>query len=95
VERVVKGLTELRPNWRPFYDQHSLTAGYWMPQLAKGVEEAQAFLFFFGTRFGPWQTIEYYGAFDRRAKEPDLPIVPVVMGHASAPGLPFFPQLQW
>lgn len=95
MERVVKGLTELRPNWRPFYDQHSLTAGYWMPQLAKGVEEAQAFLFLFGTRFGPWQTIEYYGAFDRRAKEPNLPIVPVVMGDASAPGLPFFPQLQW
>ncbi len=95
VRRLVSAIKAVRPAWEPFFDEQSLTTGYWMPQLADGVARADAFLFLFGEKLGPWQTIEYYGAFDRRVKEPKLPITPVLTGDAGAPGLPFFSQLQW
>ncbi|MEM9179808.1 MAG: TIR domain-containing protein [Pseudomonadota bacterium] len=95
VRALVDGLKQIRPDWDPFFDQYSLRTGYWMPQLAKGVEGADAFVFLFGDRLGPWQTIEYYGAFDKRVKDAAIPIVPVLMQDAPIPGLPFLEQLQW
>ena len=95
VAKLVDSLKQVRPDWDPFFDQHSLRTGYWMPQLAKGVESAEAFIFLFGNRLGPWQTIEYYGAFDKRVKDNSMPIVPVLIDDAAVPGLPFLEQLQW
>jgi hypothetical protein len=37
--------------------------GYWQPALAKGIDEADAFVLLVGEKsLGPWQTLEYYGA---------------------------------
>ena len=95
VAKLVDSLKQVRPDWDPFFDQHSLRTGYWMPQLAKGVESAEAFVFLFGNRLGLWQTIEYYGAFDKRVRDNSMPIVPVLIDDAAVPGLPFLEQLQW
>jgi hypothetical protein len=42
-----------------------------------------------------WQVMEYYEALDRRAKEPDYPIILVLSAKRPAPGLPFARQLHW
>jgi tetratricopeptide (TPR) repeat protein len=44
---------------------------------------------------GPWQTMEYYEALDRRVKQPDFPVVLVLLNGQPAPGLPFLRQLHW
>ena len=47
------------------------------------------------TGLGPWQVIEYYEALDRRVKQPDFPVVLVLLEGQPAPGLPFLRQLHW
>lgn len=94
-EAFVAALKATRPDLDIFYDQALTLGSFWMSTLSREIERADAFVFLFGERLGPWQTLEYYGAMDRRAKAPELPIAVVLMGAASAPGLPFFDQLQW
>ncbi|MBV8751938.1 MAG: SUMF1/EgtB/PvdO family nonheme iron enzyme [Hyphomicrobiales bacterium] len=70
--------------------------GFWLPELAKGIAEATAFVLLVGEKgVGPWQVIEYYEALDRRVKQHDFPIVVVLLDGVPAPGLPFLRQLQW
>src|SRR6202171_5112452 len=80
-----------------FFAPKNLRAGgYWLPELAKAIEEATAFVLLVGERgLGPWQVIEYYEALDRRVKEANFPIVFVLLDGQSAPGLPFLRQLHW
>src|SRR4051794_11201642 len=43
--------------------------GFWLPELAKAVTEATAFVLLVGKNgLGPWQVIEYYEALGRRVK---------------------------
>jgi hypothetical protein len=51
-----------------FFAPTSLRAGgFWLPELAKGIAEATAFVLLVGEKgLGPWQVIEYYEALDRR-----------------------------
>ena len=43
--------------------------GFWLPELAKDVNEATAFVLLVGKNgLGPWQVIEYYEALARRVK---------------------------
>jgi formylglycine-generating enzyme required for sulfatase activity len=70
--------------------------GFWLPELAKGIDEATAFVLLVGQKgIGPWQVIEYYEALDRRVKQPDFPLVLVLLDGVPAPGLPFLRQLHW
>ena len=70
--------------------------GYWLPELAKEIAEATAFVLLVGENgLGPWQVTEYYEALDRRVKEPDFPVVLVLLEGQPAPGLPFLRQLHW
>ena len=84
--------------------------GFYLPELAKAVNEATAFVLLVGKNgLGPWQVIEYYEALARRvkahaqqAKAPDqggepheLPVVLVLLEGEPAPGLPFLRQLHW
>ena len=84
--------------------------GFWLPELAKAVNEATAFVLLVGKNgLGPWQVIEYYEALARRvkahaqqAKAPDqggepheFPVVLVLLEGQPAPGLPFLRQLHW
>jgi hypothetical protein len=73
-----------------FFAPTSLRAGgFWVPELAKGITEATAFVLLVGEKgIGPWQVIEYYEALDRRLKH-DFPVVLVLLDGQPAPGLPF------
>ena len=57
-----------------FFAPKSLRAGgLWLPQLAREIAEATAFVLLVGEKgIGPWQAMEYYEALDRRVKEPEL-----------------------
>src|SRR3984957_5137175 len=80
-----------------FFAPRSLRAGgYWLPELAKEISEATAFVLLVGEKgLGPWQVTEYYEALDRRVKEANFPIVLLLLDGQSAPGLPFLRQLHW
>jgi formylglycine-generating enzyme required for sulfatase activity len=80
-----------------FFAPRSLRAGgYWLPELAKEIAEATAFVLLVGEKGpGPWQILEYYEALDRRVKENDFPVVLVLLQGQPAPGLPFLRQLHW
>jgi hypothetical protein len=82
---------------RIFFASKSLRAGgCWLPELAKEIGEATAFVLLVGEKgLGPWQVTEYYEALDRRVKEANFPIVLVLLDGHSAPGLPFLRQLHW
>ncbi|MGD0151507.1 MAG: SUMF1/EgtB/PvdO family nonheme iron enzyme [Xanthobacteraceae bacterium] len=82
---------------RIFFASKSLRAGgYWLPEIAKEIAEATAFVLLVGEKgLGPWQVTEYYEALDRRVKEANFPIVFVLLDGQSAPGLPFLRQLHW
>jgi hypothetical protein len=38
-------------------------------------EESTAFILLVGEKLGDWQVMEYHEALDRRAEEPDYPII--------------------
>lgn len=80
-----------------FFAPKSLLPGtYWAPELAKGVAESKAFILLVGENgLGPWQVIEYYEALDKRVKEPDYPLILVLLQGCPAPGLSFLRHLHW
>jgi hypothetical protein len=80
-----------------FFDATSLRAGgYWQPALAKGIDEADAFVLLVGEKgLGPWQTLEYFEAHDTHVKSPQFPVVLMLLDRHAAPGLPFLRQLHW
>ena len=72
------------------------TGGFWLPELAQEIAEATAFILLVGEKgIGPWQAMEYYEALDRRVKQPDFPVVLLLLEGQPAPGLPFLRQLHW
>jgi formylglycine-generating enzyme required for sulfatase activity len=82
---------------RIFFAPKSLRAGgLWLPELAREIAEATAFVLLVGEKdIGPWQAMEYYEALDRRVKEPAFPVVLLLIDGQPAPGLPFLRQLHW
>src|SRR5262245_55361607 len=83
---------------RIFFAPEAMRAGgFWQQQLADEIAQSTAFVLLVGeTGVGPWQVMEYYEALDRRAKEPNYPLILVLFGkRAAAPGLPFARQLHW
>ena len=80
-----------------FFAPENLRAGgYWLPQLAQEIDEATAFILFVGSKgIGPWQVLEYYEALDKRVKNPNFPVVLLLLEGQPAPGLPFLRQLHW
>jgi hypothetical protein len=80
-----------------FFAPKTLRAGgFWLPELAKEIAEATAFVLLVGEKgVGPWQIAEYYEAIDRRVKEKSFPVILVLLDGHRAPGLPFLRQLHW
>jgi formylglycine-generating enzyme required for sulfatase activity len=83
-----------------FFAPDSMRAGgFWQQQLADEIAQSTAFVLLVGeTGVGPWQVMEYYEALDRRAKEPDYPLILILSEKTvkrAAPGLPFVRQLHW
>src|SRR5438876_1938007 len=85
------------PEAKIFFAPKSLRAGgLWLPELARAIAEATAFVLLVGEKgLGPWQVIEYYEALDKRVKTPDFPVILVLLEGQPAPGLPFLRQLHW
>jgi formylglycine-generating enzyme required for sulfatase activity len=85
------------PEAKIFFAPKSLRAGgLWLPELAREIAEATAFVLLAGEKgIGPWQAIEYYEALDRRVKHHDFPVIFVLLDGQPAPGLPFLRQLHW
>jgi|SRR6516165_4777678 hypothetical protein len=85
------------PDAKIFFAPKSLRAsGLWIPELAREIAEATAFVLLVGERgIKPWQAMEYYEALDRRVKQQDFPVVLVMLDGQPAPGLPFLRQLHW
>ena len=92
-----EGLRRKDPDASIFFAAKSLRAGgLWLPELAREIADATAFVLLVGELgIGPWQSMEYYEALDRRAKERDFPVVLVLLDGQPAPGLPFLRQLHW
>ncbi len=82
------------PDAHIFFAPKSLRlGGYWLPELAKEIGEATAFVLLVGEKgLGPWQVTEYYEAIDRRVKEQSFPVVFILLDGQPAPGLPFLRQ---
>src|SRR5262245_11007193 len=80
-----------------FFATKSVRAGgLWLPELTRKIADAAAFVLLIGEKgIGPWQAMEYYEALDRRVKQHDFPVIPVLLEGQAAPGLPFLRQLQW
>ena len=97
VEKLDGILRGQLPDTEIFFAPKTLRAGgYWLPKLAEAIAEAEAFVLYVGENgLGPWQVIEYYEALDKRVKQPDFPIVLVLLDGRPAPGLPFLRQLHW
>jgi TIR domain len=85
------------PEAKIFFPPKSLRAGgLWLPELAREIAEATAFVLLVGKLgIGPWQAMEYSEALDRRVKQHDFPIIFVLLDGQPAPGLPFLRQLHW
>src|SRR5215472_9128048 len=85
------------PEAKIFFAPKSLRAGgLWLPDLAREIAEATAFVLLVGEKgIGAWQAMEYYEAIDRRVKQHDFPVVLVLLDGQPAPGLPFLRQLHW
>src|SRR5262249_49891736 len=77
------------PDATIFFAEKSLRAGgLWLPELAREIAEATAFVLLVGEKgVAQWQTMEYYEALDRRVKEHDFPLVLVLLEGQQAPGL--------
>lgn len=82
------------PSLSVFFDRYDLRAGaFWIPALSDAIGEADAVIILLGVDSpGPWQRLEYFEALNRKAKEPQFPIVPVLLPSAT-PRLPFLYQL--
>jgi formylglycine-generating enzyme required for sulfatase activity len=97
VQAVESALRRKDADAHIFLATKSLRAGgYWLPELAKEIAEATAFVLLVGEKgIGPWQVMEYYEALDRRVKEQGFPVLLVLLDGQPAPGLPFLRQLHW
>jgi WD40 repeat protein len=95
-EAIRAGLSRIEPDIKIFFSPISLGAGFWLPKLAEGIAEAEAFLLLIGPKgIGPWQEVEYFTAFDRHVADKRFAVVPVMVSGAEAPGLSFLRTLNW
>jgi TIR domain len=82
-----------------YVDQTHLRHGhFWQPSLFDAIAKAQAFLILVSNRIGPWQKLEYYEALDRKAKDDDFVLLPIMVADRAkgpAANLPGLAQLQW
>jgi formylglycine-generating enzyme required for sulfatase activity len=82
-----------------FVDQTHLRHGHlWQPSLFDAIAKAQAFLILVSNRIGDWQKVEYYEARDRKAKDDDFVLLPVIIADRAtgpAANLPGLSQLHW
>jgi hypothetical protein len=92
---IKEALRHRDPSIDMFVDQSGLRAGaFWLPKLGDAIRESDAFVMLVGNRLGDWQKIEYYEALDRKSKQEQFPIIPIISVERP-PNLPFLSQLHW
>jgi hypothetical protein len=94
-DRIRAALAAERPHWDLFYSPSIVGGAFWMPKLGEAITRADGFIFIIGHVPGDYQALEYYEAFDRKIKEDQLPLVPLLLDQSSPPGWSFFKQLHW
>ena len=69
METLERALRRKDPEAKVFFAPKSLrVGGLWLPELAREIAEAAAFVLLVGEKgIGPWQAIEYYEARDQSA----------------------------
>ena len=72
---------------RVFLDRWELTPGQdWLPRLETALSDCGSIAVVLGPHgIGAWQSREVQVAFDRKAREPDFPVVPVMVEGADPP----------
>ncbi|MEA2599552.1 MAG: hypothetical protein QOF89_544 [Acidobacteriota bacterium] len=97
VEKLAQKL--LDAGLSPFLDKWHLVPGrLWQLELENGLRDSSACLIFVGTEgFGPWHRQEMLVALDRGARDPDFPIIPVLLpGFKKPTEIPaFLSQRTW
>src|SRR5215208_2535347 len=78
LERVLR---RKDPDASIFFAAKALRAGgLWLPELARNIAHATAFVLLVGEKgVSHWQAMEYYEALDRRVKQHDFPVVIVLL----------------
>lgn len=83
----------------PFLDKWHLIPGrVWQTELANGLRNSDACAIFVGSeKFGPWHTQEMLVALDRAARNPEFPVIPVLLPGFKKPSeIPeFLAQRTW
>ena len=87
------------PGTDVFVDQTHLRYGHlWQPALYEAIGKSQAFLILVSNQVGDWQKFEYYDANDRKAKDDDFLLLPIIIADKAkgpAANLPGLSQLHW
>jgi|SRR6516164_3552766 hypothetical protein len=92
-----EGIERDSPGADVFVDSVKLRYGqFWQPALFEAIEKSDSFLIIVRNRLGEWQKVEYYAAFDRRVKEQQFVLLPIIIAdrlNGSFPNLPGLMQL--
>jgi hypothetical protein len=87
-------IEKAKPNTEVFVDQTGLRLGHlWQPALFDAIAKSAAFIILVSNQLGDWQTVEYYEARDRKAKDDHYVLLPIIVADkakgpaANLPGL--------
>jgi formylglycine-generating enzyme required for sulfatase activity len=100
IARSLKSAIETAmPDTDVFLDNTHLRHGhFWQPALLDALATSDAFIILLSNHLGEWQRLEYYEAADRKAKEDDFVLLPVIIANravGAVPNLPGMNQLHW
>jgi hypothetical protein len=88
-----------QPGSEVFVDQSGLRYGQlWQPALFDAIAKSTAFIILVSNQLGDWQKVEYYEARDRKAKDDDYLLLPIIIADkikGPAANLPGLAQLHW
>jgi hypothetical protein len=92
-------IEQAQPGSEVFVDQTGLRYGHlWQPALFDAIAKSTAFIILVSNQLGDWQKVEYYEARDRKAKDDDYLLLPIIVADKTkgpAANLPGLAQLHW
>jgi TIR domain len=92
-------IEEAQPSSEVFVDQTGLRYGHlWQPALFDAIAKSTAFIILVSNQLGDWQKVEYYEARDRKVRDDDYVLLPIVIADKAkgpAANLPGLAQLHW
>lgn len=87
------------PGTKVFVDNDQLRHGhFWQPALLDAIASSDAFLILISNRLGDWQKLEYYEARDRKARDDNYVLLPVIIADRDkglVANLPGLTQFHW